>query len=195
MAANVLVERDQIVNDLRGAIRDGQSGLKYVPRLLVKVIDTDAWEKRYDSKARESVSFTSFLEFVTADPTAGLGASADLIQRIVKGTEAEKPVGRLLKGEIERAADYGTNRHTSRESTTLSRPRDAAALTARLKRDDPALAEKVVNGEMSAYAAARVKGWKPPRIQVTTPERTAVHLRKYMTRDDLALLAKLLAED
>lgn len=68
----------------------------------------------------------------------------------------------LLLEEIEPTAAHGTNRHTSRHSTTVSRD-TADAVVAKLKRDDPALAEKVVNGELSAYAAARSKGWKPPR--------------------------------
>jgi hypothetical protein len=103
-------------------------------------------------------------------------------------------VGQLLKGEIEPAAEHGTNRHTSRHSTTVSRPgRDTAgALVAKLKRDDPALAERVVNGEMSAYAAARSKGWRPPRIQVTTPERTAIQLRKHLPPEQLTELRRLL---
>ena len=67
-------------------------------------------------------------------------------------------------------------------------------MVARLKRDDPDLAERVVSGEMSAYAAARSKGWKPPRIQVTTPERIAAHLRKHMTHPQLAELSRLLAD-
>lgn len=35
---------------------------------------------------------------------------------------------------------------------------------ARLKRDDPETAAKVTSGELSAYAAAREKGWRRPRI-------------------------------
>src|SRR5690606_24901280 len=97
---------------------------------------------------------------------------------------------RLLYEEIEPALPAnvaGPGRGKKTKRTTLSFQSETAERhLRRLKRDDPALAEKVVKGEISAYAAARAKGWKPPRIQVTTPERTAAHLRKYMTPDQLA---------
>jgi hypothetical protein len=65
---------------------------------------------------------------------------------------------------------------------------------ARLKRDDPGLAKRVVAGEITPNAAAREKGWRKPRIVLTSPERIAVSLRKYMPREALARLAELLSE-
>ena len=191
MTADPMIERDHLVADLRGAVSEGESGLDYVPRLILRVIETEAWRERYDAKCREMVAFDSFSEFVSADPTGGLGTSADRIKRLVEGTDAEGPVGRMLKGEIEPARPP---RLRDSERTTL-RTETADRHLARLKRDDPALAQQVVNGDMSAYAAARAKGWKPPRIQVTTPQRTAGHLRKHMTADQLAELARLLADE
>jgi hypothetical protein len=74
--------------------------------------------------------------------------------------------------------------------------RESEYVVARLKRDDPVLAERVVNGEVTPYQAQREKGWKPPRIYVTSPERIAVSLRKYMSADDIAqLIAMLIHEE
>lgn len=111
----------------------------------------------------------------------------DLADRIAT---MRREVEALLKGEIPSARPArkkGSDRTTIRSETVET-------VTARLKRDDPDLAEKVVNGEISAYAAARSKGWKPARIQVTTPERVANHLRKHFTRAQLSELARLLTE-
>ncbi len=110
--------------------------------------------------------------------------------------KARKAVETLLKGEIEAAQDHGTNRHTSRDGTAMSGETNTATTTiSRLKRDDPDLAEKVVNGEVSAYAAAREKGWRNPRIAVSTPARVAASLRTYMSPTQLAELARLLTEE
>jgi len=68
-------------------------------------------------------------------------------------------------------------------------------LTARLKRDDPDLAEKVVRGEITPNAAATEKGWLKPRIALSTPERVAASLRKWMPRESLKRLAELLTQD
>jgi hypothetical protein len=68
-------------------------------------------------------------------------------------------------------------------------------VVARLKRDDPALAERVVCGEVTPNAAAREKGWRKPRIVLSTPERVAASLRKWMPADSLMRLARLLLDE
>jgi hypothetical protein len=89
----------------------------------------------------------------------------------------------LLFGEIEPALSPGrpdenmSGTHVRQDSHT------AEAITARLKRDDPELAEKVVRGEISPNAAAREKGWRKPRIILSTPERVADSIRKHMPPD------------
>lgn len=94
------------------------------------------------------VAFDSFGEFVAADPTGGLGTSADRIKRLVEGTDAQGPVGRMLKGEIEPAGPVGRpGGETEKQRTTLI-SETAERHLARLKRDDPTLAEQVVNGDI-----------------------------------------------
>lgn len=170
--------------------------------LLATILEDRTWERVADKAGQPFAG--RFREFVE-DRTHGLNTTpAELVKVIrLRHPRESKPdvavrldamrseVERLLREEIQPAAPVG---HPDKESTTLngSRRRDAAATTARLKRDDPELAEKVVSGEISAYAAARTKGWKPPRIQVTTPERTAAHLRQHMKPDDIVTLARLL---
>ena len=59
----------------------------------------------------------------------------------------------------------------------------------------PELAEKVVRGEVTPNAAAREKGWSKPRIALSTPERVAASLRKWMPRESLKRLAELLTQE
>lgn len=67
-------------------------------------------------------------------------------------------------------------------------------VVARLKRDDPALADRVVRGDITPNAAARAKGWRKPRIVVSTPESVARALLTHMPPGDIAVLITLLSE-
>ncbi len=189
--------------------RDGASPAGALD-LLAAIVEERTWERVADAKDRPFAG--RFRDFV-ADRVSGLGCSPQELVKVIglrhpheakpdtaarmKAMRAE--VERLLREEIQEAADRGGDRRSSgfQNSTTVLKPRRETAehTVARLKHADPSLAAEVVNGSMSAYAAARSKGWRPPRIQVTTPERTAVHLRKHMTPGQLAELARPLTEE
>lgn len=185
--------------------RDGASPAGAL-ELLAAIVTDQTWERLTDKTGRTFAG--RFREFVEANPPYGLGYDADQLPKVLslkhphesvpriayQMAEMRDAVRKLLLTEIEPAASVG---RPEKERTTLingERSETIKRHIRRLKRDDPDLAERVVNGEMSAYAAARSKGWKPPRIQVTTPERTAAHLRKHMTAEQLAELARLLTE-
>jgi hypothetical protein len=183
--------------------RDGASPAGAL-ELLAAIVADRTWERLSDVAGKPFAG--RFRDFVAARPPFGLGFGLDQLPKVLElrhPREAAPDVADqmatmrtavrgLLMEEIKPAAPMG---RPDKESTThnTSAKRDAAAAVARLKRDDPDLAEKVMGGEVSAYAAARSKGWKPPRIQVTTPARTAAHLRKHMSPDQIAELARLLA--
>lgn len=92
---------------------------------------------------------------------------------------------RLLMEEIPVAPTPGGDRRPDdfqSNGLNLKSGPTAERTIARLKRTDPGLAEKVVRGEVTPNAAAREKGWRRPRIVLSTPERVAVPLRKWMPR-------------
>lgn len=70
--------------------------------------------------------------------------------------------------EIPAALPVGTPGHSPIDGGTnissLTSANSVDHVTARLKRDDPALAEDVVAGRLTANAAARQKGWRKPRV-------------------------------
>lgn len=107
-------------------------------------------------------------------------------------------VKRLLLEEIPESQSHGGDRRSNEvhvRATNLNAQTDTAEyVVARLKRDDPALAEKVIRGELTPNAAARAKGWRKPRIVVSTPEAVAKALRKHMTPDQIQALVRLLSQ-
>ena len=77
-----LREADAIVDSLGKAMQSGETGLRYVPALLVRVINEEMWRERVIIKTGERVTFRRFLDFVTTDPLEGLGADMATLRRL-----------------------------------------------------------------------------------------------------------------
>jgi hypothetical protein len=187
--------------------RDGASPAGAL-ELLASITEDRTWERLADAKGR---SFKGrFRDFVETRSPFGLGYDPDQLPKVLalqhphesvpdiayRMAAMREQVRTLLLAEIPITPAHGEiGRGRDRESATHSKKRDAAAITARLKRDDPELAEKVVSGEVTPNAAAREKGWRKPRIVLSTPERVAASLRKWMPREALSRLAELLTQE
>ena len=61
---------------------------------------------------------------------------------------------------------------------------------ARLRRDDPAAADRVARGESTANFEAVQRGWRSPRIALGDPATVAGRLLDRYDADDLARLAE-----
>jgi hypothetical protein len=190
--------------------RDGASPAGALD-LLAAIIEDRTWERLTDTKGR---SFKGrFRAFVETRVPYGLGFDADQLPKVIGLRHPHEGMPRVaermaamrvavseeLLADIPTAAVPGGDRRSpefQERGTLLKPPRseNAERTVRRLKRDDPTLAERVVRGEVSPNAAAREKGWRKPRIILSSPERIAESLRRYMTADDLArLITALLA--
>ena len=175
--ARLLLEQLRIA-----ASSDGASPRSFA-LLLRRVEKTHAWKEE----------FPSFRAYMIAPEPDGLNMNETVFLHIAELGGEEKLARRLLYGEAEKA-DYA-GRPLKERTTLIKGPKSETVEREirRLKRDDPELAERVISGEKSAYAAAREKGWRKPRIVLSSPERIAGSLRKYMSADDIAKLIALLA--
>jgi hypothetical protein len=178
-------EAQLLLEQLRIAARSDGASPRSFALLLPRVSETRAWEGEFPS-------FRAYLEASEEDD--GLGLSETAFFHIAELGGELALAKQLLYGEIKRAGSVGRPKKESGTHNT-SAGRDGAAIVARLKRDDPELAEQVVRGELRPYAAARAKGWRRPRIVVSTPERTAKSLRKHMSPEARQALARLLMEE
>jgi hypothetical protein len=113
-----------------------------------------------------------------AGTTGGRGNKAIRDTNCFVGKSSETTSGRGKK------AIRDTNSFSGKSSETR------AYSLARLKRDHPELADKVINGEMSAYAAAVEAGYRHRliRIDQIDPEHAAVMIRKNCTADFVSAL-------
>jgi hypothetical protein len=195
--------------------RDGASPAGAL-ELLAAITEERTWEHVTDPGGR---SFKGrFRAFVEARSPFGLGYDPDQLPKLLelrhphesvpniafRMATMREQVRTLLLEEIPVALPHGDGPgrgHTKRLDDTNSfvapsrRANSADYISARLKRDDPALAERVIRGEVTPNAAAREKGWRKPRIILSSPERIAASLRRYMPRDALLRLAELLTKE
>jgi hypothetical protein len=194
VAGDPLVEADQLVDDLRGALHSGESGLTYVPRLLCKVLETGAWRERYDARTRQTVRFGTFAEFTITPATEGLGATDELIDRIV-GTD-DPDLLRNLRKARRPGRGSRTDKVPRVESTPSRAMEDSANTAERLARDAPDEYAAVLRGERTLHAAAVRAGIRRRRVTVRmdSAESAAETLRRNMAPEQIAALVKLLLE-
>lgn len=190
--------------------RDGGSPAGAL-ELLAALVEDQTWERLADVKGR---SFKGrFRAFVETRPPFGLGYDPDQLPKLLalrhphesvsevakRMTAMRAGISCLLRAEIPEqgaAVHAGPGRGNKTDCDTSGfRPDRASTIVARLKRDDPELAEKVVRGEVSPNAAAREKGWRKPRIILSTPERVADSIRKHMPPEARRRLAELLTDE
>jgi hypothetical protein len=183
---------------LSSAIHFGGSGLSDVPVLIERVINDGSWKIFQNELSADPFENETFEEFVTSDPMKGLGASRELVVRLVKGTPAELLVRDALKGRPS-PGSAGTNQGnnvTPVGRTTVTGNRRDYTLD-RLQRDAPELFEAVKRKELSSNAAAIKAGFRPKTFTVRAdkPESIAATLRRQLSPEVLALVAKMLSED
>ena len=185
--------------------RDGGSPAS-VFGLLAAIVEDRTWERLVDNGGAPFPTFTSFVE---AREPGGLGFSkAELVKILAlrhphedsapwneRAEWLRKTAAGLLAAEVPTAA-ASPGRPCNSRGTGITQASDTAdAMVSRLKQHDPELAQRVISGEITANAAAREKGWRKPRIVLTSPASVAVRLRQHFSPDEIAELRNLLDDD
>lgn len=181
-----------LVEALGSALRRGGSALENVPDLLKRVLEEESW-REFVTPRGELVQHARFVDFVTTAPTQGIGASVDLVRRIV-GSDTE------ALDLLDQALENPTGRPTgSVDVSNASRPTGTtqAAALRRLRKDAPSLHGEVLAGRLSAHAAMVEAGFRPKTVSVpiSRPDSIAAALRRHLSSDDIARLIKLLLDE
>lgn len=184
---NILVVRDQITEFLTRSLQGGKHGLKVVPGFVKRALKEEAWKERTIKclQGERFPGFPSFEAYVTAPVPEGLGASLDLIGRMIAhDAEAVTLFRKATTGK--HGGDRKSSKATKGDIVTLDRGRgNSRAYTLdRLQRERADLFEQVSAGQLSANAAAILAGWrKPPlsayqRILKLIPKLSAIERRQ-----------------
>lgn len=184
------------VEALGSALLRGGAALENVPGLLKRLLREEAW-REFQPKIGPVVRHERFADFVTTPPLKGLGASVDLIRRIVADdTEALDLLDQAMQNtpgvhlprsdsDVITISDQSGGRGTSKDYALR-----------RLRKDAPELHAEVLAGNLSAHAAMVKAGFRPKTFTVRPdPASAARTLRKHMSPDDLRALARLLLDE
>lgn len=190
MSGDPLRGNFHVVNSLRSALHKGEHGLSTVPGLLKRVLAEESW-REFVTERGEHVEHTRFAEFVTTPPMKGIGATVDLVKRVIAADpEAVDLLDRALQNPAYLHHDDNNIQVKAPQGTSVDR-----ALR-KLRTDAPELHAEVLAGKLSAHAAMVQAGFRPRTFTIRPdPKSAARTLRKHMTADQLAELARLLTKD
>lgn len=188
-----------LVDALGSALRSGEHGFSTVPGLLKRVLAEESW-REFVTQRGEHVVHERFAEFLATKPLKGIGASVELIRRVISDDpEAldlldralQNPVGGSDKIRLNEDIIHDENDHVERPSGT---GRDRALR--KLRADAPELHAEVLAGKLTAHAAMVRAGFRHRTFTLRPePVSAARTLRKYLKPDQLRELARLLVED
>lgn len=153
-----------VVSSLQHSLADGTHGLSAVPKLLIRVIREELWREFYCEPMQSEVRHESFESYVTDDLPTGLGTTISMLKSLCQNDPAARDaIDRATKQE----PGGGKNQHTSKDclfnnvqeaKAPAGNSKDAALR--RLRKDRPDLHEKVIEGQLSAHAAAVEAGFR-----------------------------------
>lgn len=187
-----LISRGLTVESLSRSVHGGEHAFDVVPGLLAKLLEDEGWQEFVVPETGVVVEHNRFTDFLHTPPTKGLGTTDEVVLALcVDHPEIHAAVQQRLREDVPAARPA---RKKDASGDGITRKQSADHVVARLKRDDPVLAEQVVKGEVTPNAAARLKGWRKPRIVLTSPDRIAAALRRHLSDEDVRLVAQLLAD-
>ncbi|WP_405812626.1 hypothetical protein OG241_50210 [Streptomyces sp. NBC_01390] len=185
-----------LVQALGSGIRSTGNGLTDLPVLLRRVVEEEAW-RAFITPLGRLVEHERFVDFVAAPPTEGLGATMELIRKIV----ADDPVAcdlldQAVAGRQGRRRDLLDDIQKVAEAAAPSGTSRAAGLR-RLRKNRPDLHAEVLAGRMSTHAAMIRAGFRQRKlsIPVSSTEDAAMALRRHLEPDQLTELVRLLTVD
>lgn len=175
-----------LVDALGSALHRLDNGLGSVPGLLRRVLTEESW-RIFMTPRGEVVEHDRFAEFVTTPPTKGLGASVELVRRIVADdVETLDLLDQALVGGQGERSDLVDNVNEVKRPTGNSTDQ---ALR-RLRKDAPELHAEVLAGNLTAHAAMVRAGLRPrtATVRLDDPAAIARTLRKQLDPETLAAL-------
>lgn len=174
-----LKERAGLIDTVGSALARGEHTLTVLPNLIRQLLEEGAW-REFETKMGKHVTYDRFEDFAVTPPLAGLGASIDLIERLVKDdTETYS----LLREAIRRPV--GNPNFSNHQQSTIidivnnSEPKSpngnskAYALQKLSDEGQTELLEQVKSGKMSANAAMQKAGFRRRRIAVYLDDPTS----------------------
>lgn len=169
----------KVLEDAQQCLAGGKGSMETLPTIIKRIIRDGVWKELED---KDEKPFSSFYDFVEYKLWWGLETQ---YSRLVEFCKDDAECYRLLLEHMPEAAEQ--RRPTKQEAEhkpdniRLNQYGTSAShALKRLKRDNPELASKVIQGELSANAAAILAGFRKPSVTVqpTDPVKAAKNIRE-----------------
>lgn len=149
---------------------------------LSEILEHGYWREFLVRGSGEIKSFERFEDFLT-----WCECPADELKAVLRVHGDEPLLAQVLAELGGELAPVGRPEKNGCDTTISDRQRDATYILARLRRDHPELAEKVLAGELTANAAAILAGFRKRYIRVPAgdPAGAVSKLLTEYTRDEL----------
>lgn len=191
---NQLVERGYLTQSLGSASHSGEHGFKAVPGLLKRALEERAWERRLIVETGEEFEgFRSLEEYISANPPKGLGASIDLINRLIGNDEELRTIFyQSLRRPNGKHHDNAFDNIKSIDPPTGTSK--AYALQKLSDEGEVELLDQVKAGKLSANQAMKKAGYRRPKIAVSLddPQSAARTLLTHASPEFIDELKRLL---
>ena len=141
----------------------------------VDVLISDHYWAEFTTPQGEVVQHLSLKEFIEEPPNRGLGMRVETFLDLLTDTNMPELASRVRVAVLESlppANPNGTNRFSLGDTKATSDENNAGYVVSRLKRDDSELAQQVVNGEITANAAAVKAGIRHKYARIRTDDVT-----------------------
>lgn len=182
-----------LVEALGSALREGDHSIGTVPGLVKRVLREESW-REFVTQRGDHVVHQRFTDFVTAQPLRGIGASVDLVRRIVADdVEALDLLDQALSNPSGGSTDQRSNVSIMNSGRPTGTSKEYALR--KLRKDAPELHTEVLAGRLSAHAAMVQAGFRPKTftVRAESAEDVAATLRRRLPPDVLSELVELLA--
>ena len=168
-----------LINQAQQVLGRGESNLiDVLPKFIERIIDEQLWR---ECKTKEGEPFQSFHHFCEYKLWWGLECPID---RMVDYCKYSDSCTKLLLAEVPALGEHGDgpgrgNKRVDNVKSFIQGGNDSSYALKRLKRDHPELAQAVINGELSANAAAIQAGFRKPSLTINPdPESAASAIRR-----------------
>ena len=180
-----------LINDAQQVLGRGEADLiNVLPKVIERIIEEQLWR---ECKTKEGEPFQSFQHFCEYKLWWGLECPID---RMVDYCKYSESCTKLLLSEVPALASVGRPKEKGNNITFSDRGTDPTYTLKRLKRDHPELANAVINGELSANAAAIQAGFRKPSITINPdPESAASAIRRKFGDEFAHQLAEALTHE
>lgn len=178
------IENRQLSDATESAIRHGSHDLHAIPKLIAKIIDTQAWES-IQLRSGKIIQFRNLRELITTPPLEGWGQDPKKVEALIK----DDPEVLVMYREAMKGRGTRTDLSDNVSEVKLDKSGNGRAYTlSRLQKQHPELYQSVCDGQMSANAAAIKAGF---RKKLSPLEQVLRLLPKLSDEDRAEVIARM----